>query len=683
MATKDELMAIIRDESKKANIDPAIMYSFAKQEVGAGLNIRNNPNSSAKGLFQFIDSTRKAYGNFDPNDPVASTKAAIQLTKDNAKVLGIPVTVENAGKLYLAHQQGATTAKKLLNADPNSPITTFMKAKTARINGMGGMTVGQGLAKYVDTTNKSASAYAGGQAVSDDTAIRAFTGNNNTSSLTAQSISAAQQQADLQKSVLGTFGQDNQDPASTVSKLGTSSISNADALTALYARNAALVSKKNPDGTAKSTWQNARDRLIGVTGNALEEEYLKAVEAQQAETSDRLTKQATNLQGILAPTTISPAVYQNAAKIGIDQQGTDQQGVYQQGQLANQKENIAVQQSQVNLAEKELAYKNAVLENKVNGNGVIPTGEGLTSTDNLVAAAKLAGIELPAGVKVSELPKYVPKDKLDLVKGIAAQGGTLGNDPYTSVQTVKALGSAATPELLQQAQIHDNFQQAALRNAGYKEVPVALGTSKEQAAAMQATQDGAKRLIISKAYADAANGVGGLALTPGNPYSSLGGGKEVYNGVPIPKGVTVEEMGKLPVVDFIMTSFAAGNTSVDIANTYKALAANASKGVNFSAFSAPSPSGKFLVQIKGIDTKIDLATPAGVEQFKALANSSQAVRRTNSAFGKMASAANDLIDPRFYVGTVAKMLGINNPVQDSRNAVDQYFGTPQVTLNPK
>ena len=157
----------------------------------------------------------------------------------------------------------------------------------------------------------------------------------------------------------------------------------------------------------------------------------------------------------------------------------------------------------------------------------------------------------------------------------------------------------------------------------------------------------------------------------------------MYDGGPIAKGFTVEERGKLPVVDFSMDSIAGGNTSVDIANTYKALAANASKGVNFSAFSAPSPSGKFLVQIKGIDTKIDLATPAGVEQFKALANSSQAVRRTNSAFGKMASAANDLIDPRFYVGTVAKMLGINNPVQDSRNAVDQYFGTPQVTLNPK
>lgn len=44
----------------------------------------SNPNSSAKGLFQFLDGTRQQYGGSDVdwNDPYQQTKAGIQYVVD-------------------------------------------------------------------------------------------------------------------------------------------------------------------------------------------------------------------------------------------------------------------------------------------------------------------------------------------------------------------------------------------------------------------------------------------------------------------------------------------------------------------------------------------------------------------------------------------------------------------------
>jgi SLT domain-containing protein len=44
----------------------------------------SNPNSSAKGLFQFLDSTRKQYGgdNVDWSDPYSQALTGLQYIKD-------------------------------------------------------------------------------------------------------------------------------------------------------------------------------------------------------------------------------------------------------------------------------------------------------------------------------------------------------------------------------------------------------------------------------------------------------------------------------------------------------------------------------------------------------------------------------------------------------------------------
>jgi len=103
-------------------------------ESGGNPNAQN-PNSSAGGLFQFIDSTAKQYGLANKMDPVASTEAAARLAADNKAVLARALGREpTAGELYLAHQQGGGGATKLL-ANPNARAVDVVGADAVRLNG--------------------------------------------------------------------------------------------------------------------------------------------------------------------------------------------------------------------------------------------------------------------------------------------------------------------------------------------------------------------------------------------------------------------------------------------------------------------------------------------------------------------------------------------------------------------
>lgn len=112
-----------------------------------------NPNSSASGRFQFIDSTAKQYGLADPFDPVASTEAAAKLAADNRDYLRSVLNREpTAQELYLAHQQGAGGAAKILT-NPNARAADLVGSQAIALNsGNGGMTAAdfgnQWLSKY-------------------------------------------------------------------------------------------------------------------------------------------------------------------------------------------------------------------------------------------------------------------------------------------------------------------------------------------------------------------------------------------------------------------------------------------------------------------------------------------------------------------------------------------------------
>jgi hypothetical protein len=130
------------------NVDPAYMTRLAMVESGGNVNAAN-PSSSARGPFQFINSTAKQYGLSNPNDPAASADAAARLTLDNKAALTAALGRDpTPGELYLAHQQGAGGASKILG-NPNAPIESIVGADAARLNGAApGMTAGQFAQKW-------------------------------------------------------------------------------------------------------------------------------------------------------------------------------------------------------------------------------------------------------------------------------------------------------------------------------------------------------------------------------------------------------------------------------------------------------------------------------------------------------------------------------------------------------
>ncbi len=120
--------------ANRYGLDPNAMRAIAYIESRGNPNAKN-PNSSAGGLYQFIDGTAKQYGLQDRYDPNQAADAGARLARDNTahlrRVLGREPT---AGELYLAHQQGAGGATKLLR-DPNARAVDIVGADAVRLNG--------------------------------------------------------------------------------------------------------------------------------------------------------------------------------------------------------------------------------------------------------------------------------------------------------------------------------------------------------------------------------------------------------------------------------------------------------------------------------------------------------------------------------------------------------------------
>jgi hypothetical protein len=152
-----DMFRMIEEQNAQAGLPPGYLTRTAQIESGMNPSAKN-PNSSATGLFQFIDSTRKQYGGFDPMDPAASTQAAARLASDNRAALVKALGREpNAGELYLAHQQGAGGASKLL-ANPNARAVDLLGANAVRLNGGDeNMTAGQFASKWTGKFGDGAS----------------------------------------------------------------------------------------------------------------------------------------------------------------------------------------------------------------------------------------------------------------------------------------------------------------------------------------------------------------------------------------------------------------------------------------------------------------------------------------------------------------------------------------------
>lgn len=171
-------------------------YLARTMQIESGGNIyAKNPASSAKGPFQFIDDTARAYGLKDPFDLEESADAAARLARDNANILRNALGREpTAAELYLAHQQGGTGAKKLL-VNASKPATEVVGEDAVRLNaGDSDMTAGDfanlWMSKYDQTPEQQrASGYARRATDTQRLALEAYKAGDMTKSEAARFVS--------------------------------------------------------------------------------------------------------------------------------------------------------------------------------------------------------------------------------------------------------------------------------------------------------------------------------------------------------------------------------------------------------------------------------------------------------------------------------------------------------------
>ena len=133
-------------------LNPAVGMAIAQIESQWNPNATNKKGSGAAGLMQFMPNTAKEF-RINPYDPYQSIEASIRYLKQ-ARARGIDIS--NPGHAYLAWQQGAGGAKKLLSANQSAPIESVIGQKNASMNGMAGLTVGQAVEKWAGKANKLA-----------------------------------------------------------------------------------------------------------------------------------------------------------------------------------------------------------------------------------------------------------------------------------------------------------------------------------------------------------------------------------------------------------------------------------------------------------------------------------------------------------------------------------------------
>lgn len=148
----DVIQIPVNADSSKADTGNPIQDAVSRiigYESGNDPNIKNK-KSTAEGLGQFIDSTwlymvkkhRPDIANGKTNaqlkalkrDPALSREMTTRYVEENAALLkkhGFPVNIRN---LYVMHFLGSGEGPKLLRADPNQPVSSFISAQSINAN---------------------------------------------------------------------------------------------------------------------------------------------------------------------------------------------------------------------------------------------------------------------------------------------------------------------------------------------------------------------------------------------------------------------------------------------------------------------------------------------------------------------------------------------------------------------
>jgi hypothetical protein len=157
----EQVQALIIETANRYGVDPVIALTIAQIESNFNPSAQN-PNSSAGGVFQFIDSTWASYGRGNKMDAVANVDAGVRFIRDNMqglqRTLGRAPTV---GEAYLAHQQGLGGATRLLS-NPSAPATDIVGAAAVRLNGGSGNMTAQDFANlWIDKAGQRSAQFGG------------------------------------------------------------------------------------------------------------------------------------------------------------------------------------------------------------------------------------------------------------------------------------------------------------------------------------------------------------------------------------------------------------------------------------------------------------------------------------------------------------------------------------------
>lgn len=128
-------------------------FAATRASESAGNDNAKNANSSATGRYQFIDGTWSDLMAAHPElgltidgrtDPAQQERAMRAFTADNARALKGAGLGVDPGSLYAAHFLGAGGATKVLQGDPNSPVSAYVSPEVITANpDLANMTVGQ------------------------------------------------------------------------------------------------------------------------------------------------------------------------------------------------------------------------------------------------------------------------------------------------------------------------------------------------------------------------------------------------------------------------------------------------------------------------------------------------------------------------------------------------------------
>lgn len=148
---------IIKQLAQQHGVDPDEALAFGAIESGFNPAARNA--SGASGIFQFMPATAQQYG-IDPMDVGQSFQGYVRLQQDNSAVLeknGIP---SNPATRYLAWQQGASNAVKLLQ-NPDVPAEQIVgRAALLQNGGRPGMTAGAFADMWMNKMKRTYAGYA-------------------------------------------------------------------------------------------------------------------------------------------------------------------------------------------------------------------------------------------------------------------------------------------------------------------------------------------------------------------------------------------------------------------------------------------------------------------------------------------------------------------------------------------